>query len=131
MVLHIFFYVAIYVFYFRKHLEQRGWGKEFPLLISTDEKVQEENDQHKLWIQEQTGWISMSLRWDIWGLPRGIIVEKCLKMFLFNRVHKVWWFRSSESFWNNKTISLPGKHRHSLVDDSVWKLIPREQFRGI
>lgn len=26
---------------------------------------------------------------------------------------------------------MPGKHRHSLVDDSVWKLIPREQFRGI
>ena len=41
------FYIAICVFYFRKHLEQRVWGKELPPLISADERVQEENDLHK------------------------------------------------------------------------------------
>lgn len=28
-------------------MKQKVWGKEFSLLISTDERVQEENDQHK------------------------------------------------------------------------------------
>lgn len=42
---HIF-YVAIYVFYFRKHLEQKVWGKKLSVLILTDERVQEENE-HK------------------------------------------------------------------------------------
>ena len=43
---HIF-YVAIYVFYFRKLQEHKVWGKELPLLISINERVQKENDQYK------------------------------------------------------------------------------------
>lgn len=57
------------------------------------------------------------------------LLKSTLIFFLFNRVQR---YNDPQVMTHLKIIiALPGKHKPSLVDDSVWKLLPREQFREI